>query len=541
MAIRDKLNVPLSPVPYTKEIDDATDRTGLANDTYFKQLDTGLVYWKDGTGAYISLFEIGGANIYTANGTLTGARTVEIGGNNLTIKSSSSYTRFLLEATGSNEAQMTFKGGSSDIGYVTGYPLTFGSSVLQGKIVFQGGSLSKGVLYLANGGGVDSTHKWIANSSNIASNVRMKLEDTGLVIGNNADGTTPSGMLHVRGAGATSGTTALLVENSAGTDLFKLDNAGGFKIGTGGSYFDETSVTIGKNAVTSSTQSVAIGVSANGGANGNGIAIGAVASSSASLSIAMGVQALASGNNAISIGYNSDANGSNTVGIGNGAQAVSNTSVAIGWSANVSTSNAGIAIGSAANCSGGGIALGIQSVASGSNALSFGLNSDATGFDAIAIGQLSQSTASYSIAIGRQANANTGIDSIAIGRLSNASGTESLSLGLNMSSSATNSIMLGSSTSAVRTNSTANSLEVNFDEATSTIRLAKSADSWINTANNFGIGTNTPSEKLDVNGRTFMANQTAPATPTGGGTLYVEAGALKYIGSSGTITTLGVA
>jgi hypothetical protein len=39
-----------------------------------------------------------------------------------------------------------------------------------------------------------------------------------------------------------------------------------------------------------------------------------------------------------------------------------------------------------------------------------------------------------------------------------------------------------------------------------------------------------------------MANSTAPSgTPTGGGVLYVESGALKYKGTSGTITTLGVA
>ena len=56
-----------------------------------------------------------------------------------------------------------------------------------------------------------------------------------------------------------------------------------------------------------------------------------------------------------------------------------------------------------------------------------------------------------------------------------------------------------------------------------------------------GIGTTTPTESLDVNGRQFLSNQTAPPTPTGGGTIYVEGGALKYIGSSGTITTLGVA
>ena len=61
------------------------------------------------------------------------------------------------------------------------------------------------------------------------------------------------------------------------------------------------------------------------------------------------------------------------------------------------------------------------------------------------------------------------------------------------------------------------------------------------TGTGLGIGTNTPTEKLDLNGRQFLSNQTAPSTPTGGGTIFVDGGALKYIGSSGTITTLGVA
>jgi hypothetical protein len=58
---------------------------------------------------------------------------------------------------------------------------------------------------------------------------------------------------------------------------------------------------------------------------------------------------------------------------------------------------------------------------------------------------------------------------------------------------------------------------------------------------NVGIGASTPIEKLHIEGRQFIGNQTAPSTPTGGGIIYVESGALKYIGSSGTITTLGVA
>ena len=55
------------------------------------------------------------------------------------------------------------------------------------------------------------------------------------------------------------------------------------------------------------------------------------------------------------------------------------------------------------------------------------------------------------------------------------------------------------------------------------------------------IGTKTAIETLTVSGRAFLANQTAPATPTGGGVIYVEAGALKYKGSSGTVTTLAPA
>lgn len=47
---------------------------------------------------------------------------------------------------------------------------------------------------------------------------------------------------------------------------------------------------------------------------------------------------------------------------------------------------------------------------------------------------------------------------------------------------------------------------------------------------------------VDNTGAVFMANVASPpATPTGGGVLYVEAGALKFKGSGGTVTTLGAA
>jgi hypothetical protein len=39
----------------------------------------------------------------------------------------------------------------------------------------------------------------------------------------------------------------------------------------------------------------------------------------------------------------------------------------------------------------------------------------------------------------------------------------------------------------------------------------------------------------------FISNASAPATPSGGGHMWVEAGALKYKGSSGTVTTIAAA
>jgi hypothetical protein len=54
-------------------------------------------------------------------------------------------------------------------------------------------------------------------------------------------------------------------------------------------------------------------------------------------------------------------------------------------------------------------------------------------------------------------------------------------------------------------------------------------------------GESTSGPAVQANGWVFIANGSAPATPTNGGVLYVESGSLKYKGSSGTVTTLGPA
>lgn len=69
-------------------------------------------------------------------------------------------------------------------------------------------------------------------------------------------------------------------------------------------------------------------------------------------------------------------------------------------------------------------------------------------------------------------------------------------------------------------------------------------DMFLVADSNLLIGTNGSTERIriDVSGNVTVSNTgSVPGTPTGGGVLYVESGALKYKGSSGTVTILGAA
>jgi hypothetical protein len=67
-------------------------------------------------------------------------------------------------------------------------------------------------------------------------------------------------------------------------------------------------------------------------------------------------------------------------------------------------------------------------------------------------------------------------------------------------------------------------------------------DVKVNSDGNLTFTATTERFRWDSNGN-FTLNNTlsAPSTPSGGGTLYVEGGALKFRGSSGTVTTIAVA
>jgi len=291
----------------------------------------------------------------------------------------------------------------------------------------------------------------------------------------------------------------------------KLEVIGNVKITTGG-----IDVNLSTFVIDSATNAWSLGALATGAADKNAVTIGAAASTTGSgLSIAIGKSATATAAGAtsnIAIGYEAKApSGNNVISIGDQS-----------GSTIVSNGNQTILIGYLA---------GNQSTTIGTQTVAIGDQTDASGIQATLLGSQAEAAANWAIAVGWNSKSNF------------ASG---IAIGLRAETGAARAYVMGSGVTNPPVNSVADSFGVGFDETIASgnnirFRFSKSADSYLNGTGNVGIGTNTPSEKLTLDGRQFLSNQTAPGTPTGGGIIYVESGALKYIGSGGTITTLGVA
>ena len=291
----------------------------------------------------------------------------------------------------------------------------------------------------------------------------------------------------------------------------RVEIVGNVKITTGG--IDVNASTF---VIDGTTDAWSLGDGATGAADRNAVTIGASASTlGAGRSIAIGKSATA-----IATGATSN------IAIGNEAKAPSGDNViSIGdqsGSTIVSNGNQTILIGYLA---------GNQSTTIGTQTVAIGDQTDASGIQATLLGSQAEAAANWAIAVGWNSKSNF------------ASG---IAIGLRAETGAARAYVMGSGVTNPPVNSVADSFGVGFDETIASgnnirFRFSKSADSYLNGTGNVGIGTTTPSEKLTLDGRQFLSNQTAPGTPTAGGIIYVESGALKYIGSSGTITTLGVA
>ena len=174
-------------------------------------------------------------------------------------------------------------------------------------------------------------------------------------------------------------------------------------------------------------------------------------------------------------------------------------------------------------------AIGGFNASSGFGSTTFGYGSLASGVYGVAAGFVNYATGSYSFAVGNQTTAS-GASSTSMGE-----GTKAKSFGETAIGLYNTNYTPTSTTTWVGT-------DVIFGIGNGTADAARSNALTVLKNGNVGIGIGglVPTEALHVAGKVFIANQTAPATPTGGGILYVEGGALKFIGSSGTITTIAI-
>lgn len=315
------------------------------------------------------------------------------------------------------------------------------------------------------------------------------------------------------------GCNAQTTNNFDGIAVGRLSRAGLRSTSIGcNSYTTTLGVAIGNDARACSTGSVAIGRSAgnsSGTINTAFVSIGYNANNSSAnigqSSVAVGINNCSIGNCSISIGRQSEAVANDSIAIG--TRSCSQTGTAFGVD---SYSNGGFAMGNDSYSNGSNtFALGTQSCANAINAFAFGFNSIVTGNTAIGLGVCTRSFGNCSISIGHRACATNNC-SIAIG--------------------------------ASLVNNTTNSVAIGWSTTSPTIRLAESANQFINGSGGLIIGSGgtgidsvTPTGKLHIEGAIYIKNQSTPPTPTGGGTLFVSGGTLNYIGSSGTITQIAPA
>lgn len=329
----------------------------------------------------------------------------------------------------------TWRSAGSDVAYINGA----GSMVITGgnsSLTFTSTQPSSpnDVAYRGSGTGAgNGLYFPTANITGICTNSTEKLRVTSagsLLIGT----TTESARLFVKGSGTTSATTSLLVQNSAGTQLFNVrdDNYIQFGAGSLTNYNDNTGVFNIWDArpnYCKVTQDAYVSTDVRVGKGNSLVASNTVLGK-------LGLNAITTGGNNTAIGNSS---------LGNTTIGQNNTSVGSNALTTNITGDNNVAVGTQSlfsNVSGGqstavGYSALFNNTASGNTAFGYAsaqTNTSGSGITAIGYASLQASTGSNNTAVGYEAGLNntTGTSLVAIGVQSaraNTTGSDNTSVG----------------------------------------------------------------------------------------------------------------
>ena len=215
-------------IKYTVITDSSSDWTSVGNDVYFYDKATSLPYYKNAGGTVVSIFEEGGvtSNVYTADGTLAGDRTVNLDSNDLNFKDGNLSSTLTSYIGTSNPQGKFFEIPTNRAGYLDGSlwfrNLNNSTGAITAHHRFYSGGLPSYV-----GAGTTSSDKFSFGKTNNNSGAKFEMlaQYSGMFIHNNAPVTKSFlGLLHLYpDTGA--GTVALNVENPVGSIIMARGNA----------------------------------------------------------------------------------------------------------------------------------------------------------------------------------------------------------------------------------------------------------------------------------------------------------------------------
>ena len=288
----------------------------------------------------------------------------------------------------------------------------------------------------------------------------------------------------LRGAGATSATNALRVENSAGTPMLLLRNdltVQAQSIVLPGSSMTQFPV------VSASLGVLAMGNGTTEALSTNSIALGNGCKARAAYSIAAGFENKTYGLSSVSMGNNNEASGSYSIAFGDSNTAKGLSSFSVG-NQNMSSGSYSITMGS-------------QNTANGLRSMAIGEGNSTPGTRGVAIGFTNTIVGNQDITIGANNWAN-GSNSMVMGTYLSASGASQIVTGQYNRTSSAATFIIGN---GINVNNRRNIVEVAGTTFMITGSLVTSGSLFSSIQNTIhvvtssvGIGTSTPSERLHV-------------------------------------------